>query len=246
MSLGGPALFTEFIIFLIIPAVIVGFLLFFLFVAMWEKQSVREFSPTDEPPQQEQSKYTQATNRDAESHGFLPGGWYEKRSRRLYRATATIWVSPDRLTLVLVGGGRIGGMAFKKTYLYSRLRNDRIILSVDNAGESDLSGAMERRYLLNADFGELYDFHLDRLERADADPIPFNDADPIHGVEKIERLRADLIVQRGWGRFTDADRTEWRYTFIGALVNLRRTFFGGQLAEGLKQIKRIDKPQAGD
>jgi len=221
----------------IFVGVIVGFALLLMTVARLEKRMISEFAPIDEPEPNKQSAYTRAMNASARALSLQPCGWYGQNRGGLYKATATMWLSPDALTLVIVGGGTLARVPFKQSFLFSKPTEGAILHTSDDVGEADISGVIDQVFLLKADLAELYALHEVRLADPDIELEPFDDGAALSEFEAIRRWVAETLVHKGLASFLDEEQTRWRYTLKGSLTLYFRGFLR-QLWTAKKQTKR--------
>ena len=103
---------------LLVGAVV--FAIFFMSICKFERRYIRHLKPVDRMKLPTASFYTHEMNEKAEKLGFHNCGWYAQDIGKLYHATATMWVSPDNLTLLVVAGGKLAGIDYKTALLYSK------------------------------------------------------------------------------------------------------------------------------
>jgi hypothetical protein len=86
-------------------------------------------------------RYILDRDRQALRSEFVPLGTFYHTHRRLYPIRYDFWMSPDRLVLAIVMGGSVISIPYFGTRLYTRLREGRCLLTVDDLrlGSSDLS-----------------------------------------------------------------------------------------------------------
>jgi hypothetical protein len=207
-------------------------------VARLERRMIHEFAAIDEPDPGKQSAYTRAMNDSARELGLQFCGWYGQDRGRLYRATATMWMSPDALTLIVVGGGTLARVPFKQTFLFSKPTEGPVLHTSDDVGEADISGVIDQVFLLHADLEELYALHQVRLADPDIELEPFDDGAALAEFEALRRWAAETLVHGGLARFLDDEQTRWRYTLKGSLMLYFRGFLR-QLGTAKKQSKRM-------
>ena len=137
---------------IIVVAIIVGLpLLLFgaaFVVGCIERNPVRMF---ESAPLESAPPYMQAILRDASALGYQwrDGGIHTKFREKL---KAGLLLSADLRTLAIVGDGQIAGMRSRKTILISRLPDQHVLLTVDEAGTAELDPMTTRQILMNADF----------------------------------------------------------------------------------------------
>jgi hypothetical protein len=230
----------------IVISVILIFTLGMILVARIEKRVINVFEPIAEPDLPQQSAYMQAMNRAAENDRFCFCGWYGQKQGRIYRAIAAMWLSPDGLTLAVVGGGKIAGIAFKKTYLLSKPIDNAILQTCDDVAESDLSGIQKQDFLLNADFAEMYQFHQERAVLLKIDFEPFDEVSVLKECIEMERKRVEELAKMGLAKFCDWEQRDWRYTTKGAILLFVKGFMN-QLGQAAKQSERlVNKARPGE
>jgi len=223
---------------------VAAFFLLVLVIALSETQRIRWLSPAEEGFEAELSPYAQAVNHAASQLGFQSCGHFRQVGGRLYRATASLWLSPDLRILAVVGGGKLAGMPYKRTQLLSRTADGRTILTEDDAGEVDLSGLTDRVFLLNAGLEELHAVHRERLSTTEGSAVPFDQGNVMGDYEAMRRQRAVRLAEMGLARFL-RDDDHWRYTLKGSLLAAYRSYFA-QLLEASKQQRRLRVKRPGD
>ena len=73
---------------------------------------------------------------------------------------------------------------------------------------------------------------------------PFDGASALQAWHQVETDVATPTVERGLGRWMDADRTVWAYSVKGALRLCTVGLFGG-IARNSGQRHRLDRPRPG-
>jgi len=171
------------------------------------------------------TEYTEFTNRNALRSGFTPLGSFYHAKTKLYRVRYNAWLSPDRVVLAWVGGGTVASILLNATWLFTRLRDGRCLLTIDDpkAGDSDLSGLTDQAVVRNADFEELLAKHRQRVESATEPAEPYSNNDPIGDHRAFLAFRTERLEERGLVRFLDAERTSWKYGVVGAIMVAVRT-----------------------
>ena len=203
--------------FILVPVVLFAlFALFIILVARFEIRWINMFEPCDEPDPASQSPYTKAMNTMAAQLGFFKCGWFRQYRKKLCRATATMWLSPDALTLLIVGGGKMVGIYYRTTFLYSKPNGGPVLVTSDEPGEKDLTGVIVKEFLFNADLKELYDLHISRLQPWKDNLNSFD--------ESLIRKSIDVGVEHGLFKYLDNERRKCRYTLKGALLCYFRGF----------------------
>lgn len=222
----------------IILSITISFALLLMLIFRLEKRWISFFEPCDEEDLPTPSAYTRAMNNMALQQGFWNCEWFRHCKGRLYRATATFWLSQDGLTLLVVGGGKIAGVNFKTTFLYSKPTGGPVLVTSDEPGETDLSGISEKQFLLNADLAELYDLHKTRLKRWEDYIEPFDSTSLLKEYESMDKRSVQALVELGTAKYLDVNQKEWRYTLKGAILS----YFQGwrpSYKEAKRQKKRL-------
>jgi 2-polyprenyl-3-methyl-5-hydroxy-6-metoxy-1,4-benzoquinol methylase len=194
-----------------------AFAILLVSVGRFERRHVRQFKPVDETTLPTPSFYTREMNEKAEELGFHNCGWYAQDRGGLYHATATMWVSPDNLTLLVVAGGKMAGIDYKTTLLYSKPVGRAVLVTSDEIGEVDITGVFDKEFLLNADLEELWKLHKSRLSFLAGKVEKFNRSDVLAEFEELSRRQARALVEHGLGRWLDKQREQYRYTLKGAI-----------------------------
>ncbi len=231
-----------------------GVALFFLVMAvlflatlaacLWEKQRVRDFTPATPDLLPPPSPYFQAMNEAARELGFLPGGLFRQdRNGFLYGCCLTLWLSPDRNSLLCIAGGKVARVNYKRTTLVSRLAGEKSLVTMDEFGTEDLSGTRDVQVLMNADLRELNQLHVQRLASAGVEAQPFTTNDLLADFEAWNRLRADRLVAGGLAKYLSPDCNTWRYTPKGAWsCAITAQFKAMQKAKAQKERMKIKRP----
>jgi hypothetical protein len=196
-----------------------------LVVGCLEKHCVRDFaesSPEALPPP---SPYFQAMNLAARDLGYQPGGVAQQnRDSSTYRCCIALWLSPDQKSLLCIGGGKLARMDYKRTWILSKLSDDRILQTMDLFASEDLSGTREIEALMNAHLPELHAFHQQRLIASGVDALTFRPAQLLAQWNELDQKRVVALIERGLARFTSVDSNTYRYTFKGAWINATTGF----------------------
>ena len=83
-----------------------------------EQRHIRDFEPVAESKLVRLNPYTSEMHEQARKLGFKHYGWYIQKRKGLYKGIASLWMPPDKLTLVVIAGGKIVGIDLKTTTLY--------------------------------------------------------------------------------------------------------------------------------
>ncbi len=156
-----------------------------------------------------------------------------------YKVYATTWLAPDYRTVGMIGWGRLAGMKVRSTMLISRLRDGRWIVTKDEVGGQELARSVERRMLMNADWGELLSLHEARLDNEDVILLTLKKDEAWDICRDLEHARAEDLVERGWARFADPAQTAWRHTLTGSWQVAIHLGFGQ--AGGKKEVQERAK-----
>jgi hypothetical protein len=230
---------------LIILLVLGTFILIFISTALLERQQLHDFvlAPTTEPTRD--SSYFEAMNVAAGRLGFASAGVFvQNRASRMYQAQVAIWISPDRATLLRIGGGTTARVPIKRTILTSLVEPDRIIQTQDDFGIADLSGLTSRKIVLNADLDEMLACHCERLASCPGTKRSFSPGAALADWQSIQEMRAQQMVRLGLAKFLNQEQSVWRHTLKGAWLKYFEGF-RSQLAEGKAQKERISKKRPG-
>ena len=213
-------------------------------IAWWEKRHVRCFRPINEKEQAEIPRYIEAMNQTAGELDFVWDGYFVRSTEGVLRTVWSVFRSPDKSILIIIGQATIGGLRQKLSMIFSKLHDGKYLITTDDAGEPDISGRTERQLRLNADLWELVDCHRAQLAMAGGASSTFG-ADPVmKELERLSRDQAEALESLGYAGFLDADRTIWRYSLKGALL-LATVGFGKQLLNMLSQGHRSDRVRPG-
>lgn len=221
-----------------------AFAILFMSVGKFERRYIRQFKPVDETKLPTPSLYTGEMNEKAEELGFHNCGWYAQDIGKLYHCTATMWVSPDNLTLLVVAGGKLAGIDYKTTLLYSKPVDGAVLVTSDEIGGVDITGVFDKEFLLNADLEELWTLHKSRLAFLGGKVEKFNRSDVLAEFEELSRRHVRALVEHGLGRWLDKQREQWRYTLKGSIQNY--FCFRRESRKLTQQKDRISKRRPGE
>jgi hypothetical protein len=226
--------------------IVLGFL-----AGLWEKRLVWPYVKDKDPAKEldpidpyfapgiaaplEITEYAIAVNEEVEDLGFQPLGHFFDGKGKIYKLRYDFWLAPDRLVLVMVGGGTLAGIPLQATWLYTRLRDGRCLVTIDDpkGGDSDPTGQTLQHILANADFSELMSCHRQRIDQADALPLQYSEIDPLADHRAFRAARAAVLVDQGWARYLDPQDNWYKYTAKGAFLAAVRS--------GLREWKRAFK-----
>jgi hypothetical protein len=241
-------LLTGFWPFLALGLLIGFFVVALLILGALEKRYIHDFEPASRESLPPASAYFEAMNEAAKELGFSHGGTFsQSRKNRLYRCMLAMWLDSEEKALLCIGGGKLAGMNYWRTFLASWVANDQVMITTDNFGDEDLSATRQIEVLLSADLEELQDRHFQRLAAIDATPGKLSSNRLLHHYEEIEKLRVDRLVQLGLASYVDQAGNIWRFTLKGAWANATRGYFKAiDRAEEQSDRKRRSKSCAKD
>jgi hypothetical protein len=184
-------------------------------------------------------------NDAASTLNFQPVGLFRQdRQSSNYRSCLSFWLSPDKTSLLCIGGGKVARIDYKRTMLISRISGNESVVSVDTFGSEDLSGTRDVQVLMNADLWELNHFHLERLAAARGELIPFSADNILREFEIWNQVRADRLVEFGLAKYLTPEHNDWRFTTKGAWRYAFRAYFTG-LKKAQAQSDRASKTRPG-
>jgi hypothetical protein len=191
----------------------------------WEEGLADPYAPPVRAVPLEITEYALAVNHELEDRNFRHLGRFFNGQGKIYKLSYDFWLAPDRMVLVLVGGGTLAGIPLQATWLMTRLQDGRCLMTLDEpkGQDSDPTGLTEQKILANADFVELMAAHRERIAEADSVAIPYSEADPLADHRAFRRSRAALQVEQGTAKFLDPEENWWKYTAKGALFAAMRT-----------------------
>lgn len=233
-------------VYLLIAAFFLVTITSLLGVGLIEKQRVRDFGPVPPDNVPPASPYFKAMNEAAGQLGYGSAEVVgQARNSSTYRCTLALWLSPDKRALLCIFGGKLAGVNYKRTILFSKLENGRVLQTIDEAGGDDLSGTRDIDLLLNASLPELHELHQRRLATAHVPAIEFRSSNLLQQYEALNELRVKALLDRGLARFVDAQGNTFRYTFKGALLNATSGYLKGmKRAQAQKERVKIKRPGA--
>ncbi|MGN6555233.1 MAG: hypothetical protein ACTHLW_16115 [Verrucomicrobiota bacterium] len=213
-------------VFLGFLAVIGAFYLTFIIVCLCERQYLTgDIEPVTEPFPFTPSPYWTVTHQEALDFGLHHAGDFAtKKKTSIVKGLQSMFLSPDRQTIVAVVSGAAAGAKVKRTNLRSRLLTGRVLESSDSYGTPDFSGVVDRAILLNAGIVELMNFHLQRIQNSGSSAVPFSPSAVLEEYEKFDVERGQRWVLLGLAKWVDPQRTTIRITFRGALRLTKNLF----------------------
>jgi len=171
------------------------------------------------------------------------GNYLQIRDNSLYKCCISLWLTADQSTLIMVWGGRMAKIDYKRTLFISVTGDGREIVTLDEFGISDLSGIRDFDVVYRANFEELVARHTERLAQV-AEPLkPFSPTRAMDQYEDLGKVRADRMVALGLAKYLDLQESAWRYTAKGAFCAAYETFIKGlQNAQQQKARANIKRP----
>lgn len=182
--------------------------------------------------------YHAAMNDAAARRGFLYGGTLHHPR---HDVALSVWIAPDRLTMIETGAGRILWQRVRQTDVITRTADGAIFVTCDYYGEGDPSGLLVYRQHYNGSLDDLLALHHSRMEATV--PVPFAEPDPLSALHAIHAERAARLVRAGRARWLDAEQQSWRYTIRGSICICR--WFLAKLGSALTQFWRQWRPRPG-
>ena len=250
-----------------IVAVVGGFLLLLFLVSLFERRYTIPFVPVrmeggpppppprpgetpsalpyfdNTPNSSELPEYVRIMSDDAYAAGFVFDRLLSHVKAPKVNVVATAWISPDRRTIVLAGGGKVLKMPAHQTSFYSPLTDGRWVLTTDNHDAGDRSGLLIVKRVIHGRFDDLLEAHRRRLDTFGAQVTTFSEPNALEAFTAICWRVAERVVERGRGHFSDPERLHWHFTAWGGLLNCLSFFT--QMAEALPQAWRINKKPVG-
>ena len=202
------------------------FLVAAIVVRVWEKRLVWPYVPADATTIPA-TGYMAAATSAATSLGFVPCGVFRDGKGPLYRIRYELWLAAERDALLLVGGGRMAGIAIDGSWLFTRLSNGRCLATLDNeaCSEYDLAGLIQEAVHPRVPLETLLQLHRRAVSAADAPGLPYTDALAEHRELLSRRIRH--LVDKGYASFSGETGDWWRYSPKGALVATLASYWAG-------------------
>jgi hypothetical protein len=129
------------------------------------------------------------------------------------------WISPERDVLVNVGCGTVIGIAVDARWLYTRLQDGRLVLTLtdQSASEYDLSGQRIEALVTTMTFDQLLAAHRERVRGQFSPAVPYG-PDPLKDHRDSVIQRVESLTRSGYAKHLDASQETWAYTLWGALL----------------------------
>ncbi|MCP4250025.1 MAG: hypothetical protein GY778_23535 [bacterium] len=217
--------------------ILVGGFVLMLLIARIEKRSVGLFIPLEDGDESDAPAYAAAMNQAAQRLGYQFCSTRKHAKGGTYRVFGALWLAPSQAILALVSWGKIGGMKWQKTCLYSRADESRYLASTDDFGEVVPSDAIETETLLNADLFELNALHEERIDDLAEGVYALSPEDAWGDFAEMNAIEAHRLNETGMAAFVDAEQSSWRFTMKGSLC-LALGYVAG-LRRANKQRKRM-------
>lgn len=232
-------------ILLVVLAIVLLFLTFFIATCLWEKQYLAgDVEPAQPPFPYTPIPYWVKTREEAARIGlWFAGDFATCKGAGVVRGLETFFFSADHVTLVSILAASTAGAKLKKTVLRTRLENGRILESTDNPMTRDVTRVIENRVLLNAGIEELMSFHLQRIHHAGSRPVPFSPGAALAENERIQLERGQRLVAAGLARWINPQQTCLRLNLRGAFAYLKDML--SNMAHLEDQRMRVDVKRAG-
>ena len=128
-------------------------------------------------------------------------------------------LSPDRLILAMIYSYRLLPSMICWTRLYSRLSDGRYIMTMSSdlsGDEQDVSGLMLGVWYHAVTTDALLSHHCRRLKNLQNSPWPLDTA--CDAVNEILGQRVERMVSHGQARWTNSDKSHWRYSWRGSFA----------------------------
>jgi hypothetical protein len=222
---------------------IVGFFLLVglsaVVAALIEKRHVRNLLPLDKdgapsPNDPGPHPYMDLANEMVGQLGYDFGGIFVQAKKGPSKWRVALWRSPKRDALVVISISVAGGpLHVESTSFISHIRR-RYLITTDQVGEGDISGLLQYEVVLHgiqgahlpgfrdeeihqqAHFQKLLARHEERLAESKGKLILFQAKDMSEDLNTMRMERAQHMVQSGYAKFLDHEKTIWRYTPRGA------------------------------
>jgi hypothetical protein len=167
------------------------------------------------PPSVESSSASAA----ARDLGFKFLGTHRDAKGERYRVRYDFWIAPERDVLVNAGCGTIMGIAVDARWLYTRLQDGRLVVTVtdQSASEYDLSGQRIEAVVSAVTFEQLLAAHRLRVSRQFSPVLPYG-PDPLKDHRTNVTQRVESLVRSGYAKHLDPGQEKWSYTLLGALL----------------------------
>jgi hypothetical protein len=227
--------FADYGYLLLIPVAVVGFF-FFLVVgaALWEKRPVQPYYVPDEGKEYPVAPAAQKFNQEAGRLKFTRGCVCHDGKGKLYRIRYDFWLSPDQRTLAVVGSGTLASIPVKGIWLWSRGKDGINYNSTNEIGEQEICTNVVQQTWPDTTFTTLLGHHQTLLKDVEIQLFDVNN--PLAAFFDIRRSKADNLVEHGYARYLDEEKTVWKYTLYGALAFYFLAMWVRPIKRGLRSI----------
>lgn len=213
----------EWLLYQLLPWLLLSVIVFFLIfrvtlflTSFLEKQTIDTLTPLERMQVPEISPYARVMNEHIEAEGFYDNGIRRHSKGGTYRVFGRGWISPDEKIAVIVGWGTMLRLTTKGTMLFSHLENGRWLISSDEFVVRQLSDVTEYKTLNKADWGELYDFHRQRLDNESSHAVDLPRERVFESYSAMARDKVAHWVENGWAVYIDPAKTQYRNTIKAA------------------------------
>jgi hypothetical protein len=214
-----------------IVGLIVGFFVLVVAAALWETRLIVAYAIPEPGQELPTTPYSQQANAIAQQLGFAHYGTFHHGKGGIYRVRYDFWISPDRLTLMLVGGGKIAALPADAVWLSTPLSDGRYLVTTDWSGDPDLSGLIDQEIQTDVGLVFIADRHRHRVQRSTIAAVPFAE-EPLGQYLQMRKRQIERMVERGDARWLDSQESAWKHTLKGAL----RFYFVGIWGIGRTKI----------
>ena len=183
--------------------------------------------------------YVLVMSDDAYGAGFTFEGLIA-HAKPACKITATLWFSVERDVLLLTGAGTVFKMPSFQTWLYSPLKDGRVLITTDNNDEGDRSGMYVTRRVIRQRLDKLVKAHRASIDRFGGQVARFEERSALDAVHGILSRRVQSMVDRGVARYRDPEKLFWSYSAWGSVRGCLGFFT--QLARTLPQFYRVNQP----
>lgn len=201
------------------------------------------------------TEYAIRMNDTAEALAFQRLGVFADGRGKLYRVRYDFWESPARDILLVIGGGKLGGVPAGTTVLFTLLDNGRCLATFNSRiMEPDVSGLEDQALMCTRNLERLVAFHRRRMSAERDSIVTWCREGTLHEYREFCVRQAGLLEQLGYARFLDRDRSVLRYTLRGAvkftiwafLISMRRLVWPDRFRLRSKQSEYASLVMQGD
>lgn len=239
--------YVSLIFVFVVLLIVIGFPALVFLTALLEKQYLkRDMAPVVGRSPYPVLPYSIAMKGQAGQLGFVHcGDHYTRKDASIVRGNSSLWLSADRRILCQITDGKFAGIAYRKTRLWARLQDGRILETTDETGTVQLSRIVLTLICCHGDLFELLAVHEGRPEFAGGDCHEFDPRQAQAQLEEIEMARGRQLVADGLAYFYNENRGIIRYTFRGALKVAAGSMLGNR-KDLQPQKERMSMKRPGD